>query len=275
MPQNPIGDWGVLAFDLFRPLVPLTVRVQVGPLLPEAIFTGYVTGQHAVYSDAPGGTYLRVTGMDATLRMNLQEKVQPWPSMPDSAIAAAIFGQYGVIPKVQPTGPVLVEPEGTTIQRGTDIRFLRASPGATGSTATSSPSRRPGSRSGISNRARWSASRRRCISVAMGDDTNVADFEVRYDMVRPTGAIGATLDVATKAPQPAVAPVSTEVPLGLEPTLDADHPAAARPTDRHGADPGRGPSDRRARRSPTARRGRSIATGRSGPMSACCVRAGS
>jgi uncharacterized repeat protein (TIGR01451 family) len=50
-------------------------------------------------------------------------------------------------------------------------------------------------------------------------DVSVADFAIQYDMVRPTGAIGATLDIQTKVPQPAVAPVSIQVPLGLEPAL--------------------------------------------------------
>ena len=45
--------------------------------------------------------------------------------MPDSAIASAIFGQHSMLPLVDPTSPVLIEPDGTTIQRGTDIRFLR------------------------------------------------------------------------------------------------------------------------------------------------------
>ena len=178
LPQNPIGDWGVLAFDLFRPMVPLTVRVKVGPLLPDAIFTGYVTGQHAVYSDAPGGTYLRVTGMDATLRMNLQEKVQPWPSMPDSAIAAAIFGQYGVLPKVQPTGPVLVEPEGTTIQRGTDMRFLRDLAWRNGFDCYVEPQAQTGLEIGHFEPRSLVGVPEAVISVAMGDATNVADFEV-------------------------------------------------------------------------------------------------
>ena len=62
--------------------------------------------------------------MDATMLMNLQEKVMAWP-MPDSQIAQAIFAQYIITPMVSPTLPSLVETEGTTTQRGTDIRFLR------------------------------------------------------------------------------------------------------------------------------------------------------
>jgi phage protein D len=219
LPQDVIGDWGVLALDLFRPLVPITVRVQVGTGLPEAIFAGYVTGQDATYSEQPGGTNLRVTAMDASLRMNLEEKVQQWPSMPDSAIAATVFGQYGVIPQVQPTGPVLVEPEGTTIQRGTDIRFLRRLARRNGFECYVQPEPISGLETGHFEPRSLVGVPESVISVNMGDATNVADFAIQYDMVRPTGAVGATLDIQTKVPQPAVAPVSIQVPLGLEPAL--------------------------------------------------------
>jgi hypothetical protein len=219
LPQTVTGDWGILALDLFRPLVPVTVRVQVGVGLPEAVIAGYVTEQRVVYSEEPGGTHLVVTGMDATALMNLQEKVTPWPSMPDSAIAAAIFGQYGVIPRVQPTGPVLVEPEGTQIQRGTDIRFLRRLARRNGFDCYVQPEPVSGLETGHFEPRSLVGVPQAVLSVSMGEDTNVSDFAVRYDMVRPTGALAATLDVPTKAPQPALAPVSTQIPLGLEPAL--------------------------------------------------------
>jgi phage protein D len=219
LPQTATGDWGVLALDLFRPLVPVTVRVQAGIGLPEAIIAGYVTSQLATYSERPGGTYLSVVGMDATLRMNLQEKVTAWPSMPDSAIAAAIFGQYGLIPSVQPTGPVLVEPEGTTIQRGTDIRFLRRLARRNGFDCYVQPEPLTGLETGHFEPRSLAGVPEAVISVNMGESTNVEEFAVHYDMVRPTGAVAATLDIPTKVPQPALAPVSTEIPLGAEPAL--------------------------------------------------------
>src|SRR5215216_6455137 len=107
--KTAIGDWSVLQEDLFRPLVPVSVRVQTGLGIPEAIINGYVTGQQVTYADEPGQSVLEVTGMDATLLMNLQEKVTLWPNMPDNAIATAIFGQYAVIPRAHPTPPALTE----------------------------------------------------------------------------------------------------------------------------------------------------------------------
>src|SRR5262245_20400340 len=113
--QTATGDWSLLNLDLFRPVVPVSVRVGSGLLpVPQALINGYVSGQKASYAMTPGDSTLEVTGMDATALMNLQDKVASWPNLPDSAIAAAIFGQYAIVPRVQPGAPQLVEPEGTT-----------------------------------------------------------------------------------------------------------------------------------------------------------------
>jgi hypothetical protein len=58
----------------------------------------------------------------------------------------------------------------------------------------------------------------------MGEETNVGDFRIRYDMARPTTAIGSGLDVKTRSPFvfPALVPASTGglyplgTPMGLE-----------------------------------------------------------
>ena len=63
--------------------------------------------------------------MDATYAMNLDEKVTAWPNLPDSAIAGGDLRPARRSSRVSTRRtPVLTEPEGTTIQRGTDIRFL-------------------------------------------------------------------------------------------------------------------------------------------------------
>ena len=128
MTQSPGTDWDLVGSQyentLFRPFTPVQIRVKVGIEIPETIINGYICGQQVLYDDKGGGSALEITGMDATMLMNLQEKVVPWP-MPDAQIAQAIFAQYLIAPMVSPTLPRLVEPEGTTTQRSTDIRFLR------------------------------------------------------------------------------------------------------------------------------------------------------
>jgi hypothetical protein len=230
--RTAIGDWSVLQEDLLRPLVPVQVRVQSGLGPPEAVINGYLSGQQVTYGDEPGAATLEVTGMDATLLMNLQEKVMPWPNLPDGAIAASIFGQYSIAPQVQPTSPVLVEPEGTTMQRGTDIRFLRTLARRNGFDCFVQPEPLSGVDFGYFKPPQLVGLPQAVLNVAQGPQTNVFGFNLRYDMVRPTTAVAATLDVPTKAPQPAVAAVALQVPLGLEGALTrVIPPPIVRPAD--------------------------------------------
>jgi len=227
-----IGDWSILDLDPFRPFVPIGVRVQRGLGPPEAIVNGYITEHNVTYSEEAGGSTLEVTGMDATLLMNLQEMVKPWPNMPDSAVAAAIFGMHAIIPRVDPTAPVLIEPEGTTIQRGTDIRFLRRLARRNGFDCYVQPEPLSGLDVGYFKARSLFGLPQAVLSVGFGADTNVHDFRVRYELAKPTAALAVGLDVPTKSPQPALAPVALEFPQGLEGTLLREiPPSLVRPAD--------------------------------------------
>lgn len=213
-----IGDWSILDLDPFRPLVPLQLRLQRGVAPPEALINAFVT-QHRVSYGEGGGSTLELTAMDATYSMNLQEKVNPWPNLPDSAIAAAIFGQHAIVPRVDPSPPVLTEPEGTTIQRGTDIRFLRRLAKRNGFDCYVQPEPLTGLDFGHFEPRSLVGAPQAVLNVKMGVDTNVSGFRVRYDATKPTTAVAAGLDIPTKAPQPALAPAALQVPLGAEPAL--------------------------------------------------------
>ncbi|MDQ6851961.1 MAG: phage late control D family protein [Actinomycetota bacterium] len=226
-----IGDWSILDLDPFRPLLPLGVRIQQGISPPEAVINGFVTDHHVTYSDTPGGSSLEVTAMDATFVMNLTEKVTPWPNLPDAAIAAAIFGQNAIIPQVDQTSPVLVEPEGMTIQRGTDIRFLRRLARRNGFDCFVQPEPLSGLDIGHFGRRQLVGLPQAALNVSFGGDTNVKDFSVRYELAKPTMVIAAQLDETTKTPQLGLAPASLLPPLGLEPTLLRElPPSMVRPT---------------------------------------------
>jgi phage protein D len=226
-----IGDWSILDLDPFRPLTPLQVRLQSGAGAPEALVNAFVTEHKVTYSEA-GASTLEVTAMDATYAMNLEEKVTSWPNLPDSAIATAIFGQHTIVPQVDPTPSILTEPEGTTIQRGTDIRFLRRLAKRNGFDCYVQPEPLSGLDIGHFHGRRLTGPPQAVLSVELGTDTNVQDFSVRYELTRATGVTAAGLDVMTKAPQPAIAPVALEQPLGIEGTLMRQlPPPSIRPAD--------------------------------------------
>jgi phage protein D len=232
--QNDLGDWRFLQEDLFRPLVPITVRVAVGAVpVPTALINGFISQQDVTYADEAGSSTLEIGGLDATHLMNLQEKVTPWPNLPDGVIAAAIFAQYPpIVPMVQPTPPTLIEPEGTTIQRGTDLRFLRRLASRNGFDMYVQPEPFTGVDQGFFRPRQTLGAPQAVLNVHMGSETNVAGFRVRYDMTQPTGVIAAGLDTMTKAPQPALAPVSVQPPLGVEPSLTRVlPPPVVRPVD--------------------------------------------
>jgi hypothetical protein len=230
--QTAIGDWSILDLDPFRPFVPVQIRIQQGLGAPEAVINGYVSEHGVSYGAEAGSSTLEVTGMDATFLMNLQEKAMPWPNLPDSAIAMAIFGQHAVVPQVDPTPPVLTMPEGMTVQRGTDIRFLRRLARRNGFDCYVQPEPLSGLDFGYFKARQLIGVPDAVLSVGFGTNSNVSDFRIRYELGRGTTAIAANIDPLTKAPQPAIAPVSLEIPLGIEPTLLRElPPPIARPAD--------------------------------------------
>jgi hypothetical protein len=199
MTQSRGTDWDLVGQQyqdtLFRPFTPVQIRVKVGIEFPQTIINGYVAGQQVLYDDVGGGSAIEITGMDATMLMNLQEKVAPW-STTDSDIAAQIFSQYGITPMVSPTLASLAENEGTTTQRGTDIRFLRRLAQRNGYDCFVVPDPRSGTDLGyFVPAANYPGAPAAVLNVRMGAATNVSEFKIRYDMTRPTAAASSGVDV--------------------------------------------------------------------------------
>jgi hypothetical protein len=214
---DQLGDYGLLAIDPFKPFLNVTIRVGTGVVpIPMAVINGYVTGQRASWKEG-GKSAHHIHGTDITGVMNLQEKVQPWPNMPDSVVAASIFGSYAVIPEITPTPPRQVEPLGTPVQRGTDIRHLRRMARRNGFDCYVLPEPLTGVDTGYFGPPVLVGMPQAVLNVNMGPATNVSDVSIHYDMAKPTTALSANIDTTSKAPQPALAPVSTLLPMGIEP----------------------------------------------------------
>ncbi|MCV7433711.1 phage late control D family protein [Mycolicibacterium bacteremicum] len=211
------GDWSTLLIDPFKPMMPIGIRIGTGGMpLPLAVLNGFATAQRARFAEG-GKSVLEIRGIDITAVMNLEEKAKAWTGLPDGAIAAALFGQYAVVPKVTMTAPRIVEPMGSTVQRGSDIRFLRRLARRNGFDCYVQPEPITGLDTGYFGPPTTTGVASAVINVNMGSLTNVRDLEVRYDMARPTLAMALGLDTATKAPGVGVAPVSKLVPMGIEP----------------------------------------------------------
>lgn len=227
MAQNGFGDWDVLMPQyeetLFRPLTLVQIRVKVGIAIPIAIINGYITSQRVLYDDEGGASAMEITGMDATVLMNLQEKFYPWPSSPplyDGGIAMAIFAQNGIVATpatVSASIPFNLDPTEFTQQRGTDIRFLRRLAQRNGFDCYVQPQPQSGIDFGYFGPPKNIPGMQQAVlNVKMGAETNVSEFKIRYDMVKPTMAMAAGVDVMTRTPTAAVslAPSVSPPPAG-------------------------------------------------------------
>jgi phage protein D len=219
----PEGDWSILADDPFPPLAPISVRLDLGGL-GEHLITGYVTTVDAMLEEAPGASYLEVAGVDATVRMNLVEKVRQWKNLPDSEIARKIFDEYDLEPKVTDTSPSRQENETTTTQRGTDIRYLRRLAARNGFTCHVRTDPLLGVEEGIFGPLDLDAQAQGVLSVRFGESTNVERLSVSYRMLRPTAAEAAGVVIASKTVELATVTATAETKLGKRGTLDEIDP---------------------------------------------------
>jgi hypothetical protein len=119
------SSWSVLDEDLFTRLQNVRVALKVGTEAAEPLIDAYVVDVRAALSEEPGRSQLEVVAMDGTALLSLEEKVRAWPDQADSAIASAIFSELGFSPVVEDTSEVRSADDTTTLQRGTDIQFLR------------------------------------------------------------------------------------------------------------------------------------------------------
>lgn len=185
--QTPGGDWTLLDPSLFPPGAGLKIGVVSGSTpLPTFLFSGYVATQSVVYGETAGGSSVEIAGLDATGLMNLQDRAVAWPNLPDALIATKIFLSYQMLPQVTPTGPVLIEPEGTTVQRGSDIRFLRRLARRNGFEVYTLPQPNTGLEIGHFHAVSGTGPPAATLAVRAGEASSVTDLRVTQDMFRPT-----------------------------------------------------------------------------------------
>jgi phage protein D len=221
---GPSGSsWDVLDEGLFQRLTEIRIGVTLGSR-SESLLTADVIETDAELSNRPGQSILNVVAMDPTVRMNLEEKIRQWPNMADSDIASAIFGEYGFSPQVDQTQPSRTEVEITTIQRGTDIQFLRQLARRNGYECYVETHPTSGALEGHFHPPRLDQTALDTLSVNLGEATNINSFRARYDMLRPTTVQVSGLDIGSQSDQSAQADSVALDGLGQTSALPSDRP---------------------------------------------------
>lgn len=215
--------WRLLDDELFTRLQNVRVALKVGSDPAEPLIDAYVVDVRASLSEEPGRSLVEVVAMDGTVLLSLEDKVRAWPDQADSAIASSIFSELDFSPVVEDTSVVRSADDTTTLQRGTDIQFLRRLAERNGyecfvEVAAS------GQTEGHFHPPRVEEQPQAILNVNLGSATNVATFSARYDMLGATTAKATGLEVESASDQPADVQDGELKSLGSETTVPADRP---------------------------------------------------
>lgn len=218
------SGWTVIDDELFPRLAVVALSIKSGSGEPEPVLTGYVIETRAVFGEEPAASTLDVVAMDASVLMNLEEKVRAWPNMADSDIAQSIFGEYDLTPVVDTAEPTRQEDDVVPIQRGTDMQFLRrlaerngfdlfVSSGASGVEGHFHAPKLDDPPQGV-------------LTVGFGGASNVSSLTVTHDALRPTTASAAHLAIESQEVQSGQADSVSLADLGGTSVLEAEKPRA-------------------------------------------------
>lgn len=168
---NADGSWNYLDDDritLWKQVV-ITAGLEDDT---QQLISGYITHIRPVFGIGLDECSLEIWGLDATVLMDREDKLQDWPSRKDSDIATEIFSTYGLTAQVKDTGVIHDEKLSTIIQRETDIRFLRRLALRNGYECYVDGD------TGYFQSPQLSTAPQPVLAVQFGDDTNVNRFQL-------------------------------------------------------------------------------------------------
>jgi phage protein D len=132
--------------------------------------------------------------MDTSVLMGLEDKVAVWPDTSDSDVVSSILGQYGVSTDVTSTNTTHQEDVTTTVQRGSDLAFVRKLARRNAfefffdadSSGSVTAHFRPPSLHGTPQKD---------LALLFGDDSNLRSFAARVTTQRPLAVKVAQVDI--------------------------------------------------------------------------------
>jgi phage protein D len=212
--------WTVVDDDLFPRLAQVSLSIKQGRNDPEPVLTGYVIETRAVFGEEPGASTFDVLAMDASVLMNLEEKVKAWPSMADSDIASSIFGDYDLSPVVDSSEPTRQEDDVVPIQRGTDMQFLRWLAERNGYDLFVASGRN--GVEGHFHAPKLDDPPQGVLTVGFGGASNVPALTITHEALRPTKAKAQQLAIESQEAQSAEVEKVSLADLGGKSVLAAD-----------------------------------------------------
>ncbi|MBS1912843.1 MAG: hypothetical protein JST22_12720 [Bacteroidetes bacterium] len=208
------------SLKVFNRVVIQTVASTGGTVL----FDGIITHHEYAPSNTPGQSRLTVTGEDASVMMDLEEKTKEHPNQHEGTIATKIIGdysQYGLTPKVK-NPPTIIVPsaqERVPVQHETDLQYLRRMAARYNYHFYINPGDTL-----FSPQAYWgppvrSGNPQRALSLDLGRFTNVAWITFQYNGLAPTKVADRVQERTSDKQAPAKQESTTLDTLSKEPGL--------------------------------------------------------
>lgn len=222
--KGPSLNYALLKSGLFNPKNLVSIMVTLGAL-PQVLINGLITQHQVVPSNEPGKSMLYVTGEDIALKFDLEEKSTTYPNMPDSAIAAQIIVNNGLIPQVTPTTDVPLIFQRIPTQQGSDLSYIKMLAQRNGFVFYTEPTLAPGVSTGY-----WGPENRvgipqPALTMNMGPDTNVdTPINFSFNALGPAEPDITIIEPITKTP------INIPIPSSILPSLSGQPAPALRKT---------------------------------------------
>ncbi|HYJ78720.1 MAG TPA: hypothetical protein VEW03_03885 [Longimicrobiaceae bacterium] len=195
----------------------------------DVIIDAYISHVNVATDRQQGTMTVQIRGVDASYRLNLEEKCKVWTADSVSGgeltyeeIARTVLGTYKLRPVLPTTPATGGGPTPAVVQRGTDLRFLREL------------ARRKGYefyvRGGDAHfhPPDLTGTPQKLIAVNFGEETNCDTLTVNVDGTLPTRAVMSRIDPLTGQPETVTSTGSELPPLGTM-TLDSLRGASSVP----------------------------------------------
>jgi phage protein D len=184
----------------------------------------YVVETQVRFGAQPGQSFLDVVALDPSVLLTLEETVRPWPDMADSDIARTLFSDHGFRAEVVDTERTPDAEEAITMQRGTDLALLRALAERNGYEVAVESDPEGGDPVGWFGPPRVDEPEQGVFQVAFGQQTNVDQFEARFDMLRPTEAVARGIESGEGDSDPLASGNPDREEIGGTSLLGSDRP---------------------------------------------------
>ena len=184
--RDPSGHWSFPAKDRFQLFSKVRISASFPNISTEHLIEGYVTHIDFHIDKDETKSYVDISGMDATLLMNLQENLVAWEDKSDSVIAKEIFDKYDFDTEIEDTETTpQSETSFTVIQRETDIEFLKRLAAKNGFDCYVKKDYQKQKTIGYFGKRKLSLTPQKDLTVQFGPTNNVESIDFTVDALRP------------------------------------------------------------------------------------------